>query len=440
MLRSRTATQDDAESNDELDDSDDDEDNPVLPDSCLSFLENHPLKHTHCLKKLKHEKVATIKYKRLPDRHRIGKDTVEPTILQERADYAQIALICGTAWRTLADLLGDEASAAALAHAEEAKEGDAPSDVYWTVFKERFAAGDFTARGQQFIDCAQEWFDSPVEDIDDVLGSHGPVNERVLFDKGDIADEPLDVNWEEFAKLCAEFGAGPSSSSLSSVTSAVMPMQIVAPMMGMPDQKVLDAFMDKHFPDGSSGRKPKEPFALVCPGSSVAADNELPLPDPNSRGLDISTAVRDLAEVVTHIDVDVAAEGKYEAKTIRLPSRPSLQVVALAFALNRQQFEAFACIACTFLRDLLAKYPHDADTKAAATDALSEPLITVCNREQLRLVAWPRWIRQVSSGICSAGFRESLGVQRGHHYLCAKWSRGRADRWVHYSKAARHRH
>jgi hypothetical protein len=112
-----------------------------------------------------------------------------------------------------------------------------------------------------------------------------------------------------------------------------MPMQIVAPMTSMPDQKLLDAFTVKHFQDGSSGRKLKEPFVLECPGSSVAVDNELPLPDPNSRGLDISAEVKDLAEVVTHIDVDVAAEGKYEAKTIRLPSRPSLQVVPLAFAL-----------------------------------------------------------------------------------------------------------
>ncbi len=42
MLRSRTASHDDAVSSDELDDSDDDEDSPVLPDSCLSFLEDHP--------------------------------------------------------------------------------------------------------------------------------------------------------------------------------------------------------------------------------------------------------------------------------------------------------------------------------------------------------------------------------------------------------------
>ena len=342
-------------------------------EDCLLFRPQHPLCESHGLRRSKHERVATLKYKRMPDRRKFEQDTTEPKLLSEKLEYAQIALICGTAWRVLDDLVSPvavgsssslqaNASAGANSNVTDAK----ATDMWWNTFKTKLDNDQFTPRGRQFIDCAQQWHEKCIEDANDVLGAHGPIGESVSFDKHDVADEPDSVDWALLSGLCSDALDNASSSGIQQIERCVLPMKVIPSTCDLPRQSVLDKFCSEKF-------EPEEKnFKLVCPASKVPIYNAQPLPSSTSPQVDISTLVRDLSQIATEVVVDAPIDVKFDESKIRLPARPSLKAVATAFALNKQQYSAFACMASSFLKMLLASYPHDADLKTAATDAIAQ--------------------------------------------------------------------
>ena len=248
------------------------------------FASEHPLHETHALQKTKHERVATIKFRRLPDRRKFDTAAPDATVLQDRLDYAQAALICCTAWTTLEDLIGP--------HPEDLSQ--IPEETWWLAFKHKLQTTQITPRGSIMLACAQEWYDSPIEDQDDMLGGHGPLHERFEFDREDFATEPASVDWEMFALLCEEHQATSSrdTKALQALEQSIMPMKVVPKELKLPGQQQLDQFVESNFL--SETDKKKRPFALVCPCSSVTVENAQPLPPSDSVTVDISTLVTDM--------------------------------------------------------------------------------------------------------------------------------------------------
>ena len=79
------------------------------------------------------------------------------------------------------------------------------------------------------LECAQEWYDSPIEDQDDMLGAHGPQHERFSFERGDLANEPATVDWAMFAQLCEEHKASSShnTKALQALEENILPMKVM---------------------------------------------------------------------------------------------------------------------------------------------------------------------------------------------------------------------
>ena len=372
----------------------------------LEYQEKHPLAKSHVCCRNTYEQVATIHYKRLANREALMVPTVDPTLLKEREEYAQIALVLCCAYRTLEDLVGF------------ADPLQVPAGRWWEVFVDKLDSGSFTARGQVLLDCAQEWFSSPLCDDQDVLGGHGPASERASYERNDLEDEiGGDVCWAEIANACTQLQLAPGSSIADELTLSMSPDEVIAPEKEMkmkPSNSSLTQFMEENY--NLTGKNKQ--FSLLCGHADPEIDNPAELPDSSTPHTDISTMVSDMKsstqglsmeELLTQRDLIMSSSSLEDIRSRlnmpKLSARPTIREVAELCLLGKEQLEAFGTLAATFLKRLIAKYPHDHDQTAEAQAALDS------------LAASERTVG--SHHVVMLGARCSVCVPGSMRYLCA---------------------
>ena len=364
----------------------------------LEFHEAHPLAVSHMCARYQHDRVAVIHYKRLANRQVLSQETNDPLVLQQRMEYAQIALVLCASYTCLEELTGYAAPT------------QIPDELWWRLFVEKLDNGGFTARGQLLLDCAQEWFSSPLCDDEDVLGGHGPLSERSSFDRDNLLDDGSDVNWDHIAEACALHLAATTPSKNLSLAKTLS--QSIAPRVGivpdraadykLPAEADLAAFVNENYYLTGASRE----FTLLCGHAKPVIENPVGLPSSDSPTVPVETLVTAMeAAAVCDLSMDqlmeqrelILASLSLEDLKVRLnkptlAARPSIRDVSRLMLLGRDQSEAFGTLAATFLQRLISKYPHDEEQTAAAQAAL----LQLANSQQNVIM-----LGEAGTGVCA---------------------------------------
>ncbi len=350
------------------------------------FQDAHPLAKTHVMQRRKHEAVATIIGSRIENRRKLEAATEDDASMKDaRRSYAQRALLLGVPWNCLSDLIGEEA-----AHGS----ADDIDNEWWPAFLRHRNNGRFTKRGEDFVNCAQEWFDGAIEDD---VSAHGPASEgyhqELRKNKRRDGDDEEDTWNIDMDALTAEIDAQ-NQAELNSATSgehgdgllkslqAMLPSE-TATEMSFPVRTPCDGCVDEdgqrcatceyfhginqQMEELQKSRKTK--FSLEEHWAESATKDLPPLPKHGQSPAnikEIETVVQELArstmegwtaESFSHIYTKEERDNMEEYKKHHtLASRPSLKDVADWYTLEGPQREWFWHTGRAFLRGLAGRY------------------------------------------------------------------------------------